>query len=172
VRAYVQVQNMSKFQHQATGPGCPMAVMFDRYFGIPQSVMRDGIWARMKPSEQSLYVALCHESERYTSREMIRTDDELEKISGVSPRRQRDARIGLKERGLISFEHIPGRGHRYVLCNPQTAQPWPGDPKVRARYIRKAEGCAPAPAPLGADPRGAAAHAAVLPESQGVELKW
>src|SRR5438045_3036652 len=47
--------------------GCviPMSVMFNRFFGMPQQLIRNGIWAKMRPSEKDLYVSLMERSERF-----------------------------------------------------------------------------------------------------------
>jgi hypothetical protein len=60
--------------------------MFDRFFGVPQTVIRSGTWAAMKPTEQSLYIGLLHESERYRTREFLRTDEQLRQLIGLSSR--------------------------------------------------------------------------------------
>lgn len=116
-----------------------MSVMFPRYFGIPQEVIRSGDWAQMKPTEKSVYVYLLHQSERLSTRKFIAKDADIEHWCGNSPRATRDARIKLQERGLIDCK--AGRGHiyTYTICDPKTRLPYPGDPKVRVTYTRKRE---------------------------------
>jgi hypothetical protein len=116
-----------------------MTTMIDKFFGMPQSVMRSGTWAAMKPSEQTLYVALLHESERYCTREFQRSDARISDLAGISPRACRDARIKLQERGLIRYKRGKGNIHVYTLCNPETGQPWAGDPKQRVPYLKKSD---------------------------------
>jgi hypothetical protein len=113
--------------------------MFTNYFGVPQSVMRLGTWARLKPSEQSLYICLLHESERYSTRRIRRSDSELVQLSGGSSRAFRNARIKLKENGLIDYERGRGNVYVYMLCDPATGRPWPGDPKAKIAYLKKSE---------------------------------
>ena len=138
---------------QRTDEGCParwevtrteteqeevcLTTMINRFFGVHQYLLRSGLWARMKPSEKDLYVGLMHESERNRTRELIRSDADIAVLTGVSTRALRDARIKLQERGLIKYEVRLGRGYRYVICDPETGLPYPGDPKVRVPYIRK-----------------------------------
>jgi hypothetical protein len=115
-----------------------MTVMFQRYFGVPQSVIRDGLWQQMKSSEQSLYVALLHESERYRTRKLSRTDSQLRELSGLSARSFPAARSGLQKHGLVLCELDSKNVYSYTICNPETRQPWAGDPKEIIPY-RKAQ---------------------------------
>lgn len=114
-----------------------MTVMFDRYFGIPQHVVRAGVWSQMKPSEQSLYVCLMHDSERYSTRQLRRTDAVLCGLTGLSARAFCNARKKLQERGLVRCRRGSGNVYVYTLCDPQTSAPWPGDPKQPIRYQKK-----------------------------------
>jgi hypothetical protein len=113
--------------------------MIPKFFGIPPCVIRSGVWAEMTPSEQGLYVCLMHDSERYRTRELTSTDAQLRGATGLSPRSLRDARIKLQERGLVHCERGTGNVYRYVICNPETGQPYPGDPKKRVPYIKKGD---------------------------------
>jgi hypothetical protein len=111
--------------------------MFDRYFGVPQVVIRSHIWAKMKPTEQSLYICLLHESERYRTRELLRTDAQMRELTGLSSRSFCNARKKLQERGLFLCRRGGGNAYIYTLCNPETGQPWPGDPKRPVAYVKK-----------------------------------
>jgi replication initiation and membrane attachment protein DnaB len=116
-----------------------VTVVVERYFGVPQQVIRRGTWAKLKPSEQSLYICLLHDSERYSSRELRRTDAQMTELTGVSSRALCDARKKLQEHGLIQYRRSSGNVYVYAICNPETKLPWPGDPKVRAFYVKKGE---------------------------------
>lgn len=105
---------------------------------MPHGVMRRGTWARMKPTEHSLYIGLPHESERYCTRELVRSDDQMRQLTGVSRRALRDARIRLQECGLIRYYFQPGCSCRYVICDPDTGNPYPGDPRHPIPYVPKA----------------------------------
>jgi hypothetical protein len=120
-----------------------MTTMFDKFFGMPHYVVRSGIWAAMKPSEQSLYTCLCHDSERYRTRELQRTDAQICELAGLSSRACRDARIKLAERGLVRYKRGSGNVYVYTLCNPETSEPWSGDPKQQIRYIKKSDRASP-----------------------------
>jgi hypothetical protein len=111
--------------------------MFDRYFGIPQHVIRSGLWASMKPSQQSLYICLMHESERCSTRLLRRTDGSLCELSGLSSRAFCNARKKLQEFRLVQCHRSTGNIYAYTLCNPETGTPWPGAPKERFLYRRK-----------------------------------
>jgi|SRR5438270_8865965 len=93
--------------------------MFDRYFGIPQHVIRSGLWANMKPSQQSLYICLMHESERCSTRLLRRPDASLCELSGLSSRAFCDARKKLQEIGLIQCRRGAGNIYLYTICNPE-----------------------------------------------------
>src|SRR5207302_956691 len=93
-----------------------------------------GIWAKLKPVEAKVYAVLWHESERYRTRELFRTDAQVGKLAGVSTRALRDARTKLHERGLVQCSAEPGSAYTYQLCDPATRQPWPGHPKQRITY--------------------------------------
>jgi hypothetical protein len=116
-----------------------MTTMFAKFFGVPHHVIRSGTWAAMRPTEKSLYVCVLHESERYRTRELQRTDAQLCQLAGLSSRACRDARIKLQERGLIRYKLGRGNVYVYALCNPETGEPWPGDPKQPMPYIKKSD---------------------------------
>jgi len=113
--------------------------MFPMFFGVPQFVVRSGLWAQMRPTEQSLYICLLHDSERCSTRELLRTDAQICKLAGLSSRSLCNARKKLQERGLCLCIRNSGNRYTYTLCNPETQQPWLGDPKKRIQYLKKAE---------------------------------
>jgi hypothetical protein len=125
----------------AVSGGSILAVttMFNRFFGVPQAVIRSGTWPEMKPTEQSLYICLLHESERCSTRELLRTDAQMGKLTKLSSRSFCNARKKLKERGLLLYRRGAGNTYIYTLCNPETSQPWPGDPKRHVPYIKKGD---------------------------------
>ena len=119
-----------------------MTVMLDKFFGVPQSVVRNGCWATLTPSEQSFYIIILHESERYCTREIQRSDAQIRELSGVSSRALCNARKKLAERGLVAYSKHRGNLYIYDLCNPETGLPWPGNPKERVLYQKKGQ-CEP-----------------------------
>jgi hypothetical protein len=127
-----------------------MTTMFDKFFGMPHYVIRSGIWAAMKPGEQSFYTCLLHDSERYRTRELQRTDAQICGLAGLSSRACRDARIKLQERGLVRYKRGSGNVYVYTLCNPETGEPWPGDPKRQIQYIKKSDRSSPPVTPSAA----------------------
>ena len=154
-----------------------MTTMFTDWFGVPHEPLRSGLWAQMKPSQRSLYIGLLYESERYSTRELARSDKQLRALTGVSPRAQRDARTKLQEFGLIEVHLQPGGVYRYVLCDPATGKPYPGDPGTPIPYPKKA-------APVSVAPDvSPSSHPVVAPRVEersqkpdqkvmGVPLKW
>src|SRR5262249_18455774 len=111
--------------------------MIQKFFSVPQSVLPSGTSAKLKPTAQRLYICLLHESERCCTRVLKRTDEQLSRLSGNSTRAFRDARIKLQECGLIRVARGLGNVYVYVICDPETSQPWPGDPKQRIPYVKK-----------------------------------
>lgn len=114
-----------------------MTVMFDRFFGLPQQVLRSGLWKVMRPGEKDLYVFLMAESERCCSRQLGCTDKEIAERVGVKARTLCNARKKLQERGLITCVRQRGNRYQYVICDPSTGQPYPGNPKERMVYVKK-----------------------------------
>lgn len=114
--------------------------MIPKFFGMPPQVIRLKIWPSLKPVAAKVYVVLYHESERYCTRELSRTDAQLAELAGVSRRALRDARIKLQEHGLVLYSVSPGAAYTYTLCDPETRQPWPGNPKHPIRYEKKIRG--------------------------------
>jgi hypothetical protein len=115
-----------------------MTVMIDKFFGVHPQVVRSGSWASMKPGEQNLYIYLMAESERRCTRELETTDAKILELVGVAPRTLCNARKKLSERGLIQCRPQGGNRYKYLICNPETGLPYPGDPKIPIKYMKKA----------------------------------
>lgn len=62
-----------------------MTVMIDRFFGLPQSLVRGGKLKDLSGVAAELYIGLWHESERFQARELTRTVSELRKLIGGAP---------------------------------------------------------------------------------------
>lgn len=107
-----------------------VTVMIDKFFGVHPYVTRSGLWAKMKPGAKDLYIYLMAESERNCTREMKRTDAVITLAVGVSGRTLCNARKKLQEFGLILCKKGEGNKYNYVICDPLTHQPYPGDPRV------------------------------------------
>jgi hypothetical protein len=86
------------------------------YFSVPQFVIRDEIWAQLKPAAKDLYMALLHQIERFSRPEVTMTDADVKKLVGVSSRSLRNARTALKEKGLVEFKCGSGNKYRYVIA--------------------------------------------------------
>jgi hypothetical protein len=125
-----------------------MSVMFPKYFGVPWSSLRDGKMKGLSGMATKVYVALYHESEHYCTRELKRTVAQLQELVGGSPNSHAKARAELIRAGLVQAEPFGSEGFVFALCDPETGQPWPGDPKERVIYQRK--GAPPSVVPLDA----------------------
>jgi hypothetical protein len=104
--------------------------MIDSFFGVHPCLVRSGIWRKMKPGEKDLYLYLMEESERRCTREITATDAQVTAAVGAASRTLCNARKKLQERGLIHHKSGQGNKYRYVICDPKTGQPYPGDPRV------------------------------------------
>jgi hypothetical protein len=85
-----------------------------------------------------LYVYLMAESERQCTRELKRTDEEIHAVVGTPARTLCRARKRLAEFGLVQCQRIGGNRVSYVICDPITLAPYPGDPRQPARYLKRA----------------------------------
>lgn len=103
--------------------------MLNSFFGIHPAVVRNGTWARLRPGEKDLYIYLMEQSERYCTRELKRTDSDIENLVGAAPRTLCNARKKLQELKLIQCRVADGNKYVYVICNPETGLPYPGNPK-------------------------------------------
>lgn len=108
-----------------------MTVMFDSFFGVHPHLVRSGIWARMKAGEKDLYIFLCHQSEKFQTREFSATDAQVRDGVGAASRTLCDARKRLQEKGLVRYRAGHGNKYQYTMCNPRTLEPYPGDPRDR-----------------------------------------
>jgi hypothetical protein len=125
-----------------------MTVMIYGFFGVPQVSIRGGKIKALSGVAAKVYFALWHESERYCTRELTRTVAQLRELVGGSPNSHAKARAELIRAGLVQAEPYGTDGFVFVLCDPETGQPWPLHPKERAPYQRK--GAPPAAVPLDA----------------------
>ena len=112
--------------------------MIDAFFGVHPQLLRSGRWAKMKPGEKDLYLFLMEESERCCTREITATDAQVTVAVGTASRTLCNARKKLQECGLIRYKSGQGNRYRYVICNPKTGEPYPGDPRQPMVVPRKA----------------------------------
>lgn len=91
----------------------------------------------MRGSSLFLYLFLCRTSDRKSSLQFKASDKEISEQTGASPRALCDARKNLAMLGLVHCERCPGGVYTYSLCDPETGQPFPGDPKTKAQYVKK-----------------------------------
>jgi hypothetical protein len=104
--------------------------MIDSFFGVHPYLFRSGLWRKMKPGEKELYLYLMEESERCCTRQLTATDAQVRRVVGAASRTLCNARKKLKEHGLIHFKAGQGNRYTYVICNPRTSLPYPGDPRT------------------------------------------
>ena len=114
-----------------------MTTMCDNFFGLPQGVVRLGDIRALSPFALKLLVALWHDSERYSTRELTRTVAELQELIGGSRTSHTKARTELTQSGLLVAQSCGAEGFIFHLCNPETRKPWPFHPKSKLEYARK-----------------------------------
>lgn len=112
--------------------------MFTGFFGVPQAPVRSGKLKDLSGVSVKLYLALCHDFERYSTRELVRTVAQLRNLVGGAANSHIKARKELQQAGLIESEET-SNGFRFRLCNPETGKPWPQDPRERIPYQRKSK---------------------------------
>lgn len=108
-----------------------MTTMIDRFFGVHQAIVREGLLTRLSPTAVKLCVALFHESERYCTRRLRLSTAKLKQLTGCSRNALMKARAELVDVGLIRIELNERQEFVIELCDPETGKPWPGDPKQR-----------------------------------------
>jgi hypothetical protein len=114
-----------------------MTTMFEPFFGLPQSAVRLGKLKSITGFASKLYVVLCHEFERCSTRERVFTVSQLQAIVGGSRNSHAKARIQLIKAGLVQAEPYGIEGFIFQLCNPETGTRWPLPPRERVVLPRK-----------------------------------
>ncbi|MGH9523019.1 MAG: hypothetical protein ACRD3E_10855 [Terriglobales bacterium] len=107
-----------------------MTVMLDKFFGVHPEIIRSGVWKNLKPGAKDLFIYLMAESERCCTRELRRSDAQISATVGAAARTLCDARKKLGEFGLIAYRRGEGNKFTYVICNPATRLPYPGNPRT------------------------------------------
>ena len=82
----------------------PMTTMIDRFFGMPQALLRKGLLCDLSPTAIKLLVAIYHESERHSTRRLERSTAELKLLTGCSRNSLANARTELVISGLVQIE--------------------------------------------------------------------
>jgi hypothetical protein len=115
-----------------------MTTMLDRWFGVPQALVRSGKLKQLSSVTVKVYIALCHDSERRRTREITFTTKKLIQLVGGSPNSHKKARAELVKFGLVVAEPLGSDGFVFQICNPETEKPWPLHPKAPVPYQKKA----------------------------------
>jgi hypothetical protein len=133
-----------------------VTVMFNRYFGIHQHVIRSGLLNKLRPSAVLLYLYVLERSEFFCSREIHLLDTDIRAAINVARRSLVRDRQQLNEHGLVQcIRPAIGEKYTYTLCDPLTKKPYPGDPKTRIKYVRQDASNASEPEqPAKPEPKG------------------
>jgi hypothetical protein len=110
--------------------------MIPRYIGIPPEFYDSPKCIEMSHATARFYGFIFWMSHRCSSLQFDVADEDVVKRTTLSPRTLADARKDLSQRGLILCVRQQ-RGYRYVICDPSTGQPFPGDPKAQLIHPRK-----------------------------------
>ena len=115
-----------------------MTVMLPRFFGVPRNLICPALLDKLRPSALKLYLHVLERSEFFCSREIRLLDTDIRVAINVARRSLVRDRQQLSEFGLVQCVR-PAVGQRYVytLLDPDTKQPFPGDPKARIKYVRR-----------------------------------
>ena len=114
-----------------------MTVMFEPFFGVPQSAVRNGKLKDITGSASKLYLVLCHDSERNVTRELRFTLNQLRKLTGLCLNTVAKARDELVKAGLVHAQPYGVEGYVFALCDPDTGRPWPLHPREPFKLPRK-----------------------------------
>jgi hypothetical protein len=128
-----------------------MTTMIDRFFGIPQSVVRRGLVKELSPVTLRLLVVLWHESEYHRTRKFVRNTRELMELVGCSRNSLSKARAELAHARLAVIISMGADGFEFHLCDPETGEPWLLPPRVPVPYQRKDPTRSTAPPEAGAN---------------------
>jgi hypothetical protein len=110
--------------------------MIPRFIGIPPEFYDSPKCIEMSHATARFYGFLFWTSHRYSSLQFDVKDKEILNRTNLSLRTLADARKDLSQRGLILCVRQQ-QGYRYVICDPNTGQPFPGDPKDQLLSPRK-----------------------------------
>lgn len=86
------------------------AVSNGGYFRVPDRLIDDGLWARMRPRERTVYIAL-----RRRAPNVRPSIPRIAKDAGLHTRSVRQAIKELEDRQLLTVERSWGSGNRYQL---------------------------------------------------------
>jgi hypothetical protein len=110
--------------------------MIPEFFGKPPQLYESPRCLGMSHANARLYDFLFWVSHRRSSLQFDVLDEEITKLTDLSPRTLATARKDLSKRGLIVCRRQT-RGYTYVICDPKTGEPYSGEPKVQIRKERK-----------------------------------
>lgn len=110
--------------------------MIPVYYGKPPKLLDLPNCVSMSHATARLYDCLWALSDRYSSFQVEVTDDEIIKRTGLSKGALNIGRKDLDRRGLVLCNRQQ-RGHRYLLLDPETLQPYSANPKQRIIYKKK-----------------------------------
>jgi hypothetical protein len=114
-----------------------MTTMIERFFGMPQVLLRKGLLCRLSWTGVKLLAAIYYESERCCTRRVKLSTAELISLTGSSRNSLATARAELVSLCLVDIEMNTKQEFIINLCDPETGKPWPGDPKQKIQYQKK-----------------------------------
>lgn len=114
-----------------------MSIRIPRWFGMPPDLIDDGVISKMSESDLRLCVYVYRQCDKKSSRRFQATDKEITRAVGVSARALQNARIHLRELGVLSCSREPGERYTYEICDLHTGQPFPCDPKEKPPYVKR-----------------------------------
>lgn len=114
-----------------------MTVDVGPFTKVPNKYFGSGKGQTVGPSATVLYFALCENGNRNSSNTFKASDKALASETSLSPRTLRNARIRLREHGLIAYSREPGQSFAYELL-PQNLNWLPRENRPRNRMRPRA----------------------------------
>jgi hypothetical protein len=114
-----------------------VSIRIPRWFGVPPELIDDGVVSKMSDSDLRLCVYAYRKCDKQSSRRFRATDKEIAKTAGVSARALQDARIHLRELGVLYCSREPGGPYTYEICDLNTGRPYECDPKENPPYVKR-----------------------------------
>jgi hypothetical protein len=107
-----------------------VTIKLRRYSGFPPELFERGLAARLHDCSLRLYILLCRESDRASSRRMSFSDQYARAQANISGTSMRNARKQLQAVGLVACLRDVGQQYSYELCDIDTGKPYDCDPKA------------------------------------------
>jgi hypothetical protein len=114
-----------------------MSIRIPRFFGLDPVIVDEGFVKNLSGASVRLFLFLMRKSDRFSSRQFPASDKEIVEMVGGSASALAVARKKLRISGLIDYNRDTGGLYTYVICDPSTGKPYPGDPRDKVPYTKR-----------------------------------